>query len=118
DPKLMIMDAAAQINPGEWYIIDAKSHQDTSGIETLTYTLSVRMPESQATSIGKTLGEVNRAGLRFILKNIDYTPTRDQKETASRDLRKQIYAKAMEELSILNETCGGEDSWVIGSIDF
>lgn len=121
DAKAEILDAARRIVEGEWYVTGVYREDSSAGIETVTYSLSIRVSEKLVGTIKGAIKNVNRSGLRFELTATDYTPTQAQIEAGNKTLRKAVYAKANEELEALNEATSSKDSeekWVIGSINF
>lgn len=121
DAKAEILDAAKKLYNGEWFVTGVHREDSSAGIETVTYSLSIRVPESFVNSVRSGIKNVNRSGLKFELHSTDYTPTQAQIEEGNKSLRKKIYAKANEELEILNSetvTKDSEERWVIGSVNF
>ena len=122
DAKAEVLKAANQIDDSaKWYIIDASSSNDNSGIPSATFTLSVRVGEKIVNSISSRISKVNRPGLQFKVIETDYKPEAQQIKDAQKELRKQIYKQAVEEVAILNDILGkasSEDGWVIGSISY
>ncbi len=121
DAKSEILDAANRIVDGEWYVTGVYRDTSNAGIETVTYSLSIRVAEKLVSGIKSAIKAVNRSGLQFELTNTDYTPTQAQIEAGNKNLRKSIYVKANEELEILNEVAQNKSSdeiWVIGSVNF
>lgn len=121
DAKAEILEAAKKLYNGEWFVTGVYREDSSAGIETVTYSLSIRVPESFVNSVRSGIKNINRSGLKFELHNTDYTPTQAQIEEGNKSLRKKIYAKANEELEILNAETAGKDSeekWVLGSVNF
>lgn len=120
DAKAQVIEAAKKLYNGDWYVTGVERSESTAGIETVTYGLSIRVPESSVGSVTSGVKNVNRSGLKFELYNTDFTPTQAQIEAGNKNLRKAIYAKANEELEILNTSTNstGDDAWVIGSVNF
>lgn len=119
DAKAEVLEAAKQISDGDWYITGLNRNEDSSGIETVSYSLNVRIKDSGVGPIKGKIKAVNRPGLKFALLNTDYSPTRDQIAQGNKSLRRKVYEKANEELTVLNEVVkDGDDAWIVGSIDF
>lgn len=121
DAKGEILEAAKKLYNGEWFVTGVYREDSSAGIETVTYNLSIRVPENFVNSVRSGIKNVNRSGLKFELHSTDYTPTQAQIEEGNKSLRKKIYAKANEELEILNAETSGKDSdekWVLGSVNF
>lgn len=121
DARAEVLKAASQIADGDWYITSVTRSEDTSGIETVNYTLSVRVSEKIVAGVKTKVSSVNRAGLKFVLTQTDYTPTAKQIEEGNKSLRAKIYAKAVEEMTVLQTATGSgpsDDGWVIGDIQF
>lgn len=120
DAKAEVIAAAHKVLDGEWYVTGVQRDESSAGIDTVAYGLAIRVPEAKVATVAQAIKSVNRSGLRFELQTTDYTPTQAQVEEGNRTLRKKIYAKAKEELDILNTETGssGDDSWIIGSVNF
>jgi hypothetical protein len=121
DARSEVIKAANELVPdGEWYVTGMTRAEDNSGIETATYTLSVRVKESILNTIKVNLKTINRPGLKFKQIETDYTPTKTQIENAMIELRTDIYNKAMAEVAVLNSTCTDDsaEKWIVGSVNF
>ena len=119
DSKAEVLTNAKQIVDGEWFVTNVQRNEDTSGIENVTFNLSVRVKEREVGAIKSKIRAVNRPGLKFVLVNIDYSPTAAQIQDGNKGLRRKVYLKANEELEVLNEVMKTDsEQWMIGSIDF
>lgn len=122
DSKAEVISAARRLHESDnWYVTGVYRQEDASGIEVVTYTLALRVAENLVNQIKASIKEINRAGLKFTLTDIDYTPTQAQIEEGNKALRSKVYAKANEELEILNNATAQKESdekWVIGTINF
>lgn len=119
DPRAEVMKAAEEVTKSAWYVNGVHRAEDNSGIETVTYSLTVRVPEKEINSIKKKVKTVSRAGLKMQITGTDYSPTTSQIEEGKKAIRKKVYEKVNEELKILNElVIETDERWVVGDVNF
>jgi hypothetical protein len=119
DPRAEVMKAADEVSKAAWYVNGVHRAEDNSGIETVTYSLTVRVPEKEINSLKKKVKAVSRAGLKMQITGTDYSPTTAQFEEGKKAIRKKIYEKVNDELKILNEiVIEGDERWVVGDVNF
>ena len=112
-----IMANLNKITKGQWHITDFERSQDSSGLEKLYVEAEARVNESSLTNVNTEAQALSVPGVKYKVKNIDFTPSMKDIEEAKKDLRKTIYQDASTEISTLNTTYP-EQKYVLHAIHF
>lgn len=99
-----IMANLNKITQGQWHITAFQRSQDSSGLEKLYVEAEARVNESSLTNVNTEAQALSVPGVKYKVKDIDFTPSMKDIETAKKDLRKTIYQDAGTEISTLNTT--------------
>ncbi|MEM6491540.1 MAG: hypothetical protein AAF684_06540, partial [Pseudomonadota bacterium] len=85
-----------------WRITAFSRSQDASGLERFAITAETRLPEAQLSGLAERAEEGSRPGLRARIVNVDFTPTRAEREAKLAELRAKLYADVAAELARIN----------------
>lgn len=85
-----------------WRITSFNRSQDASGLERFAIMAEARLPEAQLGGLAERADEASRPGLTARIVNVDFSPTRAEREARLAELRKELYAKIREEMEAAN----------------
>lgn len=85
-----------------WRITEFSRAQDASGLERFAVTAEARLPEAQLGGLAERADAASRPGLKARIVNVDFTPTRAEREAKLAELRRALYAAVKAELAAAN----------------
>jgi hypothetical protein len=86
-----------------WRIVHFAKLRDDSGFERWTVTAEARVPESALSDLTAKTKQATKPGRALRVANIDYSPTRAEREAVIDALRARIYARAAKEIDALSQ---------------
>lgn len=93
---------AGAAEDAQWRITGFNRSQDASGLERFSITAETRLPEAQLSGLAERAERRSRPGLKARILNVDFTPTRAEREAKLAELRAKIYADVAAELARVN----------------
>lgn len=101
----------------DWRITRFDRSLDSSGLERLRVTAQARLPDTALDGLADAVDAASRAGLRYAIQGIAFTPSLAEREAARANLRATLYADVAAELERLN-TAFPDRAYRVGRIDF
>ena len=93
---------AGAADDAQWRITGFNRSQDASGLERFSITAETRLPEAQLSGLAERAEKGSRPGLKARILNVDFAPTRAEREAKLAELRAKIYADVAAELARVN----------------
>lgn len=113
-----MMAALDRLAPdADWRFVRFDRGRDESGLERWSATAEARLPETALGGLEGRADEASRPGLQLRVAATDFAPTLAEREAVKAQLRAEIYARAGEELSRLNQAFPDRD-YRVATIDF
>ena len=101
----------------DWHVTNFYLSKDASGMETARLQAEARLTQDQIGSLRADTKSLSRAGMRFEIQGIQFTPSMADQEAVRSQLRSEIYKQAQAELERVNTLFKGQP-FVIGHVDF
>jgi len=101
----------------DWRVTAFNRAQDQTGMERWSAEYEARVPETNLSGLADKAKKNSKAGLQVTVRQIDFSPTLEEVQTAYGALRERIYKTAVEHLAALNAGIPGR-GWRIARIDF
>lgn len=102
---------------GTWHITQFNRYKDPSGLEKLNVRAEARVPEGELPGLRDRAKSVSRAGEKYTIATIQFTPSLADVERTRQDVRNQIFKAANDELARLNKVFGSQ-KYFLHSINF
>ncbi|MFA6280858.1 MAG: hypothetical protein WC612_08780 [Bdellovibrionales bacterium] len=109
--------AVGDMVKADWRVVSFNRGQDQTGMERWSALYEARVPENELSGLSDKAKQNSKAGMQITVNNIDFSPTLEENQAATGQLRTQLYKMANEQLSALNATITGR-SYRIAMIDF
>ena len=112
-----MIKAVNALSAADWRLTNFNRNQDPTGLEHWSASFEARLPEASLGGLAESAKKSSKAGMQLTVAEMDFSPTLDEIEAVKSNLRAQIYKKASEQLSTLNNTITGRN-FRIATIDF
>lgn len=106
-----------KIAKADWRLTNFYRTQDKTGMERWSASYEARLPESILSGLNEQAKKKSKAGMQLKIRNIDFAPTLDERQTVKSTLRTKIYKLANEQLKELNANMG-DTKYRISMINF
>ena len=103
DMTKAINDAAK----ADWRLVGFNRSQDQTGLERWSVSFEARLPEAALNGLRDSVKKASKAGMQITVAGIDFSPSREEMETARTALRTRIFKEANEQLTALNASLPG-----------
>ncbi|MDD3372016.1 MAG: hypothetical protein PHE27_09360 [Alphaproteobacteria bacterium] len=116
----MRADMAKAVNAAakaDWRMTNFYRSQDKTGLERWSLLFEARLSEADLGGLADDAKKASKAGMQVRVENIDFSPSREEVETARAALRVRIYKDVAEQLKELNAALPGR-SYRISQIAF
>lgn len=120
DVRGKVLEALAKVHDAQWRFVDASRSRERSGAELATVTVQARIPDKALNGLADRLKGASYTGLQLRHESTDYRPPRKQVEDAVAKMRREVYGRAVQEVSEINALLkdGADASWRVGGIRF
>jgi hypothetical protein len=117
--KAVLAEALSKVIDAPWSLTTARRGEDRSGMERVSVSASVRVPEHRTAGLVERLKQASRAGLQLHLDRIATRPPRSEMDKVKESLRQEVYQKAKDEAERLKGVLPAEEGkWRVSAIEF
>lgn len=106
--RTKIMEQLQSIATGDWRLTRFQRSQDNSGLEKLYVLAEARVDSRELSLVNQNAKKQSSPGISYKVSNIVFSPSFVEQEQAKEALRKKLYVKIQDELTLLNASFKGQ----------
>jgi len=99
-----MINAVNSVAKSDWRLVNFRRNQDKTGMEHWSASFEARLPEIILSSLNEQAKKKSIAGMQIKIRNIDFSPTLEERQEVKNKLRRKIYELAKIQLDEFNKT--------------